>query len=84
MWLAQFVCAPQFFKTPKGLCGHTVVQFVEAFMSLVLGVLKTFVCAIVVWEFEMVYAVQNIHTYIHTHTYMHIYIIIHTHTCIHT
>jgi hypothetical protein len=26
MWLAQFVCAPQFFKTPKGLCGHTVFQ----------------------------------------------------------
>jgi hypothetical protein len=26
MWLAQFVCAPQFFKTPKGLCGHTVYQ----------------------------------------------------------
>jgi hypothetical protein len=24
MWLAQFVCAPQFFKTRKGLCGHTV------------------------------------------------------------
>ena len=24
MWLAQFVCAPQFFKPPKGLCGHTV------------------------------------------------------------
>jgi hypothetical protein len=24
MWLAQFVCAPQFFKAPKGLCGHTV------------------------------------------------------------
>jgi hypothetical protein len=24
MWLAQFVCAPQFFKTPKGLCGHAV------------------------------------------------------------
>jgi hypothetical protein len=24
MWLAQFVCAPQFFKSPKGLCGHTV------------------------------------------------------------
>jgi hypothetical protein len=24
MWLAQFVCAPQFFKTPKGLCEHTV------------------------------------------------------------
>jgi hypothetical protein len=23
-WLAQFVCAPQFFKTPKGLYGHTV------------------------------------------------------------
>jgi hypothetical protein len=22
MWLAQFVCAPQFFKTPKGLSGH--------------------------------------------------------------
>jgi hypothetical protein len=22
MWLAQFVCAPQFFKTPKRLCGH--------------------------------------------------------------
>jgi hypothetical protein len=25
MWLAQFVCAPQFFKTPSGLCGHTVL-----------------------------------------------------------
>jgi hypothetical protein len=24
MWLAQFVCAPQFFKTSNGLCGHTV------------------------------------------------------------
>jgi hypothetical protein len=24
MWLAQFVCAPQFFKTLSGLCGHTV------------------------------------------------------------
>jgi hypothetical protein len=24
MWLAQFVCKPQFFETPKGLCGHTV------------------------------------------------------------
>jgi hypothetical protein len=24
MYLAQFVCAPQFFKTPTGLCGHTV------------------------------------------------------------
>jgi hypothetical protein len=24
MWLAQFIGAPQFFKTPKGLCGHTV------------------------------------------------------------
>jgi hypothetical protein len=24
MWLAEFVCAPQFFKTPKGLCGHTL------------------------------------------------------------
>jgi hypothetical protein len=24
IWLTQFVCAPQFFKTPKGLCGHTV------------------------------------------------------------
>jgi hypothetical protein len=24
MWLAKFVCAPQFFKTPKGLSGHTV------------------------------------------------------------
>jgi hypothetical protein len=23
--LAQFVCAPQFFKTPSGLCGHTVI-----------------------------------------------------------
>jgi hypothetical protein len=22
MWLAQFVCTPQFFKTPKGLGGH--------------------------------------------------------------
>jgi hypothetical protein len=28
MWLAQFVCAPQFFKTPKGLCGHTVYNVV--------------------------------------------------------
>jgi hypothetical protein len=27
MWLAQFVCAPQFFKTPSGLCGHTVYPF---------------------------------------------------------
>jgi hypothetical protein len=26
MWLAQFVCAPQFFKTPSALCGHTVHQ----------------------------------------------------------
>jgi hypothetical protein len=25
MWLAQFVCAPQYFKTLKGLCEHTVV-----------------------------------------------------------
>jgi hypothetical protein len=24
LWLAQFVCPPQFFKTPKGLCGHIV------------------------------------------------------------
>jgi hypothetical protein len=24
MWLAQFVFAPQFFRTPSGLCGHTV------------------------------------------------------------
>jgi hypothetical protein len=24
MWLAQLVCGPQFFKTPNGLCGHTV------------------------------------------------------------
>jgi hypothetical protein len=24
IWLTQFVCEPQFFKTPKGLCGHTV------------------------------------------------------------
>jgi hypothetical protein len=24
MWLAQLVCAPQFFKTPSGLCGHPV------------------------------------------------------------
>jgi hypothetical protein len=23
MWLAQFVCAPHFFKTLSGLCGHT-------------------------------------------------------------
>jgi hypothetical protein len=23
-WIAQFVCAPQFFKAPKGLCRHTV------------------------------------------------------------
>jgi hypothetical protein len=27
MWLAQFVSAPQFFKTPSGLCGHTVHMF---------------------------------------------------------
>jgi hypothetical protein len=27
MWLAQFVCTPQFFKTPKGLCGHTVFLY---------------------------------------------------------
>jgi hypothetical protein len=27
MWLAQFVCAPQFFKTPSGLCGHFVLCF---------------------------------------------------------
>jgi hypothetical protein len=26
MWLAQFVCAAQFFKTPKGICGHTVLM----------------------------------------------------------
>jgi hypothetical protein len=26
MWLAQFVCAPQFLKTPSGLCGHTVLR----------------------------------------------------------
>jgi hypothetical protein len=25
MWLAQFFCAPQFFKTPSGLCGQTVL-----------------------------------------------------------
>jgi hypothetical protein len=25
MWLAQFVCAPQFFKYPKGLCRHTLL-----------------------------------------------------------
>jgi hypothetical protein len=24
MWLAQFVCVPQFFKTASALCGHTV------------------------------------------------------------
>jgi hypothetical protein len=29
MWLAQFVCAPQFFKTPSGLCGHTVLDVRE-------------------------------------------------------
>jgi hypothetical protein len=27
IWLAQFICAPQFFKTPKGLCGYTVFFF---------------------------------------------------------
>jgi hypothetical protein len=27
MWLAQFVCALQFFTTPKGLCGQTVELF---------------------------------------------------------
>jgi hypothetical protein len=25
MWLAQFVCTPQFFKTPNEFCGHTVL-----------------------------------------------------------
>jgi hypothetical protein len=29
MWLPQFVCAPQFFKTPSGLCGHTVDSHIE-------------------------------------------------------
>jgi hypothetical protein len=24
MWLAQFISAPQFFKTPIALCGHPV------------------------------------------------------------
>jgi hypothetical protein len=27
MWLAIFVCAPQFFKTPMGLYGHTVIAW---------------------------------------------------------
>jgi hypothetical protein len=27
MWLAQFVCMPQFFKTPSGLCGHYIYFF---------------------------------------------------------
>jgi hypothetical protein len=31
MWLAQFVCAPQFFKAPKGLCGHTVFWYNSKF-----------------------------------------------------
>jgi hypothetical protein len=26
MWLAQFVCAQQFFKTLKELCGYTVLS----------------------------------------------------------
>jgi hypothetical protein len=25
-YLAEFVCAPQFFKIPKGLCAHTVLK----------------------------------------------------------
>jgi hypothetical protein len=29
MWLAQFVFAPQVFKIPKGLCGHTVYYLGE-------------------------------------------------------
>jgi hypothetical protein len=34
MWLVQFVCAPQFFKTPKGLCGHTVHITREKFTTV--------------------------------------------------
>jgi hypothetical protein len=26
MWLTQFVCAPQFFKTPSGHCGHCIIN----------------------------------------------------------
>jgi hypothetical protein len=33
MRLAQFVCAPQFFKTPKGLCGHTVYKVPTGIMK---------------------------------------------------
>jgi hypothetical protein len=29
MWLAQFICAPQCFKTPSGLCGHTVYGWIN-------------------------------------------------------
>jgi hypothetical protein len=39
MWLAQFVCAPQFFKTPSGLCGHAV-YFSIMFHSIVQWVLQ--------------------------------------------
>jgi hypothetical protein len=31
MWLAQFVCVPQFFKTPSRLCGHTVYCWVSLY-----------------------------------------------------
>jgi hypothetical protein len=34
MWLAQFVCAPQFFKTRKGLCGHTVLPLMLRYLQL--------------------------------------------------
>jgi hypothetical protein len=31
MWLAQSVCALQFFKTPKGLCGQTVLSSIISY-----------------------------------------------------
>jgi hypothetical protein len=36
MWLAQFVCAPQFFKTPMGLCGHTVFYPVHKLVYVII------------------------------------------------
>jgi hypothetical protein len=33
MWLAKLVCMLQFFKTPNGLCGHTVLHVLEAQMQ---------------------------------------------------
>jgi hypothetical protein len=37
MWLAQFVCAPQFFKTPTGLCGHTVMKHGSTYVDTLIA-----------------------------------------------